>query len=171
MLKGTRVTLRDPELTDLPYFFKWHNDTEIKKQAMLYPYFVEESRVKTWLENIGSRKSTLYFTIETIKDNKPVGYTLFRDISEIHKNCMFGIIIGENEQRGKGLGNETLHLMLEYGFNALNMYKIKLEVLESNTRAVQLYKNAGFVQEGILKDEFFHQKTYHNVIQMALFRK
>ena len=51
------------------------------------------------------------------------------------------------EARGQGLGRRLLERALAEGFG-MGLERIELEVFASNTRAVALYRRAGFVEEG-----------------------
>lgn len=51
------------------------------------------------------------------------------------------------DARGQGLGRRLLGRALEEAF-ALGLDRVELEVFASNSRAVALYRRAGFVQEG-----------------------
>ena len=53
----------------------------------------------------------------------------------------------------------------------LNLYKLYLLVDVENTRAIRIYEDAGFQHEGILKDEFFTDGRYHDVVRMCLFQQ
>lgn len=64
----------------------------------------------------------------------------------------YGIFIGEESARGKGLGTETARLFTDFGFAGLHLHRISLRVLAENAAARRSYEKAGFVQEGIFRD-------------------
>lgn len=47
------------------------------------------------------------------------------------------------------------------------MHKIYLYVFESNQRAINCYKKAGFIIEGILHDHHFAKGEYESVLIMG----
>lgn len=49
------------------------------------------------------------------------------------------------DQRGKGIGSRLLRRILQH-FRSLNLQFAKLEVRESNTKAIELYKKMGFLE-------------------------
>ena len=57
--------------------------------------------------------------------------------------------------------------MIEYAFKELHLHKIMLKVFSYNTRARKNYQKAGFVEEGILKDEVYRNGNYYDIIYMA----
>ena len=55
-----------------------------------------------------------------------------------------GIFIGDESNRNNGYGAETLKLLLDYGFNYLNLNNIMLTVKSFNERAIKCYEKVGF---------------------------
>ena len=67
----------------------------------------------------------------------------------------------------KGIGSEAAKLALDYAFDCLKLHKVMLRVFAHNIRAIQSYKNAGFVQEAYLNDEIKIDNKYYDIILMA----
>ena len=49
-----------------------------------------------------------------------------------------------------------------------NLHKISLEVLETNERAIKLYKKIGFIEEGVKRDEIYKKDKWVNSIIMSI---
>jgi RimJ/RimL family protein N-acetyltransferase len=62
------------------------------------------------------------------------------------------IAIGENELRGKGLGQNAMKLVLEFAFHELNLHRVQLTVFDYNIQAIKLYEKLGFKHEGMYRD-------------------
>ncbi|MFW5872692.1 MAG: GNAT family N-acetyltransferase, partial [bacterium] len=122
MLKGDKVILRPLQKSDWKSSIGWRNDTEIKQQAMLHPYPITDMNEEQWYEEMLQTKSNkqVYFTITTIS-GQPIGYISLQNINYIHRNCYLGIVIGEKEARGKGFGEDSMKLIIDYAFNTLNL--------------------------------------------------
>jgi diamine N-acetyltransferase len=90
------------------------------------------------------------------------------DINFIHRNAEIQIIIKSNFQ-GLGLGKIAMAKGIDYAFNILNMYKVYLYVDAENHRALHMYSDLGFVQEGVLRRHFFVEGTYHDSVIMGIF--
>ena len=63
---------------------------------------------------------------------RPIGNTTPQGLDRRNRSASFGIIIGEPEFRGRGLGTETTRLMLDYAFTALGLHNVMLTVFEFN---------------------------------------
>jgi len=170
MLIGENIILRPVEKEDLELFNIWRNNIDIKNQALMHPFPVTKELDEDWFNYTANDKSnrTVFFTIQD-KDKKVLGYTFLNAINWINRNCYFGIIIGDKDQRGKGIGKATLELIIDYAFHKLNLNKITLEVLASNKAAIKLYKNIGFIEEGLLKQQAFVNGKYEDVKVYSVF--
>jgi len=99
---------------------------------------------------------------------KPIGQVGLLDINKDDKNACLYIVIGEKEYRGKGLSQEILRFICNYGFNDLGLHKIYLEVHADNIAGVKAYEKFGFVEEGFFKENVFANGKYRDEIRMAL---
>jgi len=171
MIIGKRVILRAIKREDIPKLLEIHNNFEIKKQAMFHPFLISQEQDIEWLENINKDTSNraVYFAIEEKKTHNFAGYASLRNIDWVNRNCYFGISLLPDMQ-GKGLGKEATKHIIEYAIKKLNLHKIQLEVIADNKRAIELYKNLGFIEEGILKQQFYFDGIYFDVIVMGYIR-
>ena len=170
MLEGKNIILRPLKMNDWEKSIQWRNNLSIKEMAMMHPFPITEMVEREWYENIMKSKDdkVIYFTITT-RDDDPIGFVLLNKINYTHKNCRLGIVIGETEEQGKGYGQEATKMIIEYAFNKLNLRKVTLEVLSNNKAALHIYHKLGFVKEGELKEHFFWDKKYSNIVIMSVF--
>lgn len=74
------------------------------------------------------------------------------DISYKNRIGTVGIFIGDENNRSNGYGTEALKLLLDYGFNYLNLNNIMLAVKSFNERAIKCYEKVGF-KENYIKNK------------------
>ncbi|MBN2655725.1 MAG: GNAT family N-acetyltransferase [Spirochaetales bacterium] len=67
---------------------------------------------------------------------------------------------------GKGIAGSLISELFSWAPKN-NITKINLKVKEDNRRAIELYKNLGFVPEGILARDFLIDGKYYNSIAMG----
>jgi ribosomal protein S18 acetylase RimI-like enzyme len=85
----------------------------------------------------------------------------------LHK-VEFGVCVLQ-EYWGYGIGKNLLNQSIQWA-DSNGIGKITLSVLETNSKAVELYKNYGFEVEGILKrDKILSDGKYYNTILMGRF--
>lgn len=73
--------------------------------------------------------------------------------------------------RNKGYGTEAIQLILDYGFNYLNLNNIKLDVLSFNERAIACYKKCGFKEYGRRRKSEFINGKYYDRISMDILKE
>lgn len=99
--------------------------------------------------------------------DKDIGIVGLYDIEVISRKAELRILLGPN--RGKGAGTEATRLMVDHGFNALNLHRIWLGTAEGNVAARKCFTKAGFRQEGILQDDFWlPEGGYMNNVRMGI---
>ena len=109
----------------------------------------------------------IQYIIELADTHQPVGSVYFRDIDPQNNSAEYGIFIGEDAARGKGIGTETAKIFTDFGFEILNLHRISLRVLDGNDSAYNTYEKAGFKVEGVFTDMVMLDGHYRNVIFMA----
>jgi diamine N-acetyltransferase len=90
------------------------------------------------------------------------------NINFIHRHTEIQIIV-KSDFQGFGLAKMAMSKGIDYAFNILHMHKICLYVDTENHKALHIYEDLGFVQEGILRQHFFVEGTYHDSIIMGIF--
>jgi phosphoglycolate phosphatase len=96
-----------------------------------------------------------------------IGIVELFNISWKNRRAELSIAI-EAPLRGKGYGYEAINKILELGFKEHGMNRIWLRVIETNNKAIDLYKKAGFLQEGICRTESLRNAQFVNQIQMSI---
>jgi RimJ/RimL family protein N-acetyltransferase len=61
-------------------------------------------------------------------------------------------------------------LLIEYGFNTLNLHRIELTTFGFNVRALKSYLKIGFQEEGRRREAIFANGEYHDSIMLGLLR-
>jgi ribosomal-protein-alanine N-acetyltransferase len=82
-----------------------------------------------------------YFAYSLDQDSQPLGYYIAMKV--LDEVTLMDIVVSKSHQ-GKGLGKLLLQHLLEQ-CNQDNIQQIWLEVRESNSIAINLYDNAGFI--------------------------
>ena len=173
MLTGKNIKLRPLEYGDEILFFKWRNDLDYIALTKSFRLPKHQANEKQWLESVMTDKSnkSIIFVIKTIADSMEVGFVQLNQIDWISRNCSFGIAIPEKDFQGRGFGGEVMNLIFEYAFNILNLKKVLLEVTSFNANSIHLYEKIGFEKEGVLKQHYFWDGDYHDVLIYGLFKE
>jgi RimJ/RimL family protein N-acetyltransferase len=168
ILKGEKVILRPIKMSDAPRFVKWLNDPEVHKFLQTRRH-LSLSFERKWLRNSLKSKSNVNLAICT-NDGTHIGSTSL-ELNKDHNRAVFGIVIGDKKYWNRGLGSEAGRMIIDYGFNKLNLHRIELGVLEYNPRAMKVYKRLGFKKEGVKREHILFRGKYYDDIHMGLLRK
>lgn len=168
-LKGEQVYLRALEPEDLNFLYELENDTaiwEISGTSTPYSKHVLQLYLDNAHRDIYDVKQ-LRLCICTLED-QVVGLIDLFDFDPKNNRAGLGIVIKESNKRSQGIGNESIKLLLEYGFTSLNLHQVFANVAEDNAASIHLFKKLGFEQVGIKNDWIFVNGSYKNEI---LFQK
>lgn len=161
------IYLKPISPADTQNIIRWRNKENVRKNFLDQRLFTVEGHTR-WLNTMVNTGKVVQFIIYEKGTDTPVGSVFLRDIDYSNSKAEYGIFIGEDSARGKGIGTSAAELIIEYGFTELNLHKIFLRVLADNTSAVKSYLKAGFKQEAYLKDEVLIDGEYKDIILMAV---
>ena len=170
IIRGNKVNLRPITMDDTELIVNWRNEESVRKYFIFRDDFTNEMHNK-WMKTKVETGEVVQYIIEDADNNMPVGSVYFRDIDKKNRTAEFGIFIGEEKARGKGLGTEATRAFVEYGFKKIKLHRIMLRVLEENKRAIKSYLNVGFEIEGQAKDMVYLDDEYQDVIFMSMIKK
>lgn len=172
MYIGERVRLRGVEESDLDKFVIWLNDSEVRDNLLIY-WPMTSWQEREWFEGVKKlpiAEKPLVIDVKTEEGWQLIGNCGFHKFDWQARSGEIGIFIGDKAYWNKGYGSEALNLLLQFGFNRLNLNKIYLEVFETNPRAKRVYEKAGFVEEGRLRQDVYLNGRYIDVFVMSILR-
>ncbi len=105
-LEMDNVILRSITLEDTQNILKWRNHPSVKKNFCLQEDLTKETHL-AWFHNKILNKEVVQFIIVDKTSNQSVGSTYLRDIDYKNHKAEFGIFIGEETARGKGIGTSA----------------------------------------------------------------
>ena len=165
-LVGDRIYLSPRNSEDVEKFTEWLNDFETTDYTGRSGILTTLDGERKYLEENSNPEAT--FVIVTLEDNKMIGTVSLEDINWINRTATLGIFIGDKEFRSKGYGTEAIRLILEYGFKYMNLYNIKLDLMEFNERALKCYQKCGFKEYGRRRKCKFVNGKYYDSISMDI---
>lgn len=166
-----KVSLRNITLDDTNNIVKWRNNPNVKKNFCLQDDLTVEVH-ENWFKTRILTGDVKQFIIKDEEQNIDVGSTYLRDIDMKNKKAEFGIFIGEDSARGRGIGSESVKLTIKCAFEELKLHKVFLRVFANNIQAIKAYEKAGFEYEGTSKDDIILPSgEYQDIIFMAIINK
>ena len=165
------VTIRPLELGDTENIVKWRNSVSVKKNLYSQDELKPEQHI-AYFNNVVKTGKCHQFVI-VVEDNGSsfdVGTIFIKNIDNNNHNGEYGIFIGEDDARGKGYARLATEKILKYGFEELNLHRIYLTVMKDNLPAIKTYEKCGFIQEGVLRDEYLRADGYVDIVMMAIIK-
>ena len=143
---------------------KWMNDRAVSDTFDGHRNLTSLSSAKKTVQELTGYR----FFIVLLEGDELIGQISLHNIDHLHRNAFLGIMIGEVEHHGKGYGAEAVRLILDYGFNTLNLHNVMLSVHEDNDAGIACYKKAGFQEAGRRREWFYKNGKYYDVLYMDI---
>lgn len=140
-IKGDRITLRNPVITDIPSLIEWWKEPESNRFDSGETEGPTEDDIKRMSDDIHKGLKT-WFIIEN-QNGIPVGYTLYRQ-RESEKDKIFIATRLGMKFWNMGYGTDAVRTIMKWIFQNFPVEIIRLSVLDFNERAIHVYKKCGF---------------------------
>ncbi len=121
-----------------------------------HPSATRKGGVHTDQEEIQAKqgKEQLYLGIFTL-EGRLVGDIQLAHIDWRQRTADIGAGIARRADRAQGYGFDATLVLLRYGFEELDLYRMTARTAECNTRAVRVLEKVGFVLEGREREAFY----------------
>lgn len=181
-LIGELIQLRALEPSDLDQLYQWENDSSIwSVSGTLAPFsrFVLEQYLASSHQDIYSNKQLRLMIDLTVNDDsdemntetRGIGCIDLFDFDPKNRKAGVGILIADRADRGKGYATEALNLLVDYGFDVLDLHQIYSNVRIDNENSVALFKKIGFEITGLKQDWILDGGRWYDEYTMQLIKK
>ena len=164
------VSIRPITEADTDKIVRWRNAPSVMEHFIYRTPLTVEDHLN-WFRNRVQTGEVAQFMIVDEEAGEEVGSVYLRDIDLQNRKCEYGIFIGEDSCRGKGIGSVAARLALGYAFETLGLNRVFLRVFAENLRAQQSYENAGFRYEGTFRDDVIIDGEAHDMVFMGILRR
>jgi diamine N-acetyltransferase len=165
MLTGSKARLRAPRDDDKNFLVGLRNDVGLQMSLLALPRANSTSRVDEWVARLTNDPASLFFVVADKETDKALGYIQLTKMDFVHGHGELGICLGE-ENRGQGYADDALTLLERHARAVFNIRKIVLYSLASNHRAIGFYKKSGYLSVGTLREQFYQDGAFRDVLIM-----
>lgn len=145
LAEGPRIRIRLRTRDDAASEYRWRSDPENARfdgrPAYREPF--EQFRELVGYEVSHGRNDREQFAIENREGNH-IGTVMLYNFSASMDAAEVGITLGDEAQRGHGLGREAMTVFLRWIWNNRSIRAVYLHALEWNERALRCFKSSGF---------------------------
>ena len=173
MIKGKKIGLRAVEKEDLKTLKEFRNINSFRKNFREKRELSLRDQEK-WVEYLDNTKNINYmFSIVDLSNKEVVGACGLLYIDWVARFADFSFYIGKNKEYCEGIISiEAVKLLLEYGFNTLNLNKIWMELYEFDNKKIDFFvKEFNFHVDGKLRQNCFEDGRFYDSIIISLLEK
>jgi ribosomal-protein-alanine N-acetyltransferase len=102
------------------------------------------------------------------QNDKHIGNISLQSISWVDRSAEIAFVLGEKEYWGKGVMLEAGKMILDHGFNMLNLHRIHCGTTSDNQGMQKLAEKLGMEKEGVRKEALFNNGKFHDVIEYGI---
>jgi RimJ/RimL family protein N-acetyltransferase len=149
---GPRVALVPLDEKHLDATFQWVNDAAMMR-LLGRTARVEPDEHQRWFMGLRTRTDCRYFAVETVDAGRHLGNVWLWDINAADRKSEIRVLFGDEASRGHGYGSEAIALLATLAFTTFEVQRLYAYVFARNPRAKRAFEKAGFVVEGLLRQE------------------
>lgn len=170
-LEGENVYIRESSFADCEYFAEWEKKPEVTQFFTINETRDYEEVVREYLDRLPD-PTQVQFTICSKENDRPVGRIYISRIDDHYDSLdITRIYIADPSMRGRGLGEESLWLALDYAFEVRGCERVTLDYFTGNEIASALYRKTGFVNEGTMRHGGKKNGEYVDLHLMSILRE
>lgn len=164
------IYLRPMTREDTDLIVAWRNSEGVRRNFIYQEPFTPEGH-ESWFKNMIETGKAVQMIICELTTDTPLGSVYIRDIDRLHHKAEYGIFVGVESARGRGVGTAAARLMLNYCFDEEKLHRVYLRVFASNEQAIRSYEKAGFIKEGLLREDVCIDGQYRDITWMAALKR
>lgn len=169
MLTGKNIFLRYLQESDVSErYLAWLSDPDTTRFLETKPGKVTLDELREFVRSHVARSDSRIFGIFDNTDQRHLGNVKLEPIVREHGRAVLGILVGDGESRGRGIGTEAVNLALNYAFSSLNLHRVSLGVISEHEAAIRCYQKAGFLIEGRNREAVFRDGVFVDSVTMSI---
>jgi RimJ/RimL family protein N-acetyltransferase len=171
-LSGEKIELRILSEEDITgKYAGWLNDPDVTafNSHGRFPMTVE--KLRQYVESVSSSNNTLVLAVVEKQSGSHIGNISLQSINWIDRNAEIAFLLGEKHFNGKGIMFEAGRMLINHGFNVLNLHKIYCATSSENHAMQHLAIKLGMEQEGIRREDMFKNGRYVDIIEYAIINR
>ncbi len=160
-LTTERLVLRQLDKTDADEMFFLRSDERVMKYLDRAPAQSIDEAVAfiQMINTVIANNESINWAITLQGGTKIIGDICFWRIDAPNYRAEVGYRL-HPAQHGKGLMNEALKTVLDYGFNVMKLHSVEANTNPENKESIRLLERNGFIREGYFKENYFYDGRF-----------
>ncbi len=169
VLTSPRLMLREVYDSDIPEVFFLRSDEEVMKYTGKSPA-KNYDEILTYIQNqrtARARKKSILWAITLKGDSAVIGLIGYRQFTKEHFRGEVGYGLYPSMQ-GKGIMQEALTAVLDYGFHTIGLHSVEANVDKENIASIRLLERNNFTREAHFKENYFFNGRFIDSVIYSL---
>ena len=166
--KNNIVNLRAIEVSDLKLIQSWRNKPSIQPYVREYRE-MSMPNIEKWYNSIINNKEFIFFIIEDLEKN-PIGVGGLTYVDFINKHADLHLGLYEKPWGDLIYGKGAMDVLLDYGFNYINLNKIYAEIYSIDHAKLELFEKNKFKKDAVLREHFYYNGKYENSYILSILK-
>lgn len=167
-LESDRIYFRDLVEEDIDNgYYNWLNDPEVSRYLETRYSIQTKNKIKQFIIDQTASPNVHLFAICFKENDTHIGNIKLGPINFLHRRGDLSYLIGRKEYWGKGLGSESVEIIIEFAKKTLNLHKIDAGVYEENIGSYRVLIKNGFKEQGRIKDHWYLNNKYQDEILLS----
>ncbi|WP_182201327.1 GNAT family N-acetyltransferase [Paraliobacillus salinarum] len=166
------IELKYFQQSDFNQLISWFNTPDFLFQwgGPNFNFPLTEQQLEDYLRDANKEHSNvLIYSVFDKELERVVGHISLKNIDRKNRSARVAkVIVGDENARGKGIGQNMLTEILKVAFNELKLHRVSLGVFDFNTSAIACYEKVGFTKEGLQRDNFKNGDEYWSLVEMSI---
>jgi RimJ/RimL family protein N-acetyltransferase len=163
------VILRPLAESDVDHIMTWVNDPEVVGNLAAFAgQPLTRADELAWIRRTLASPADVVFSVLDADGARYLGQIGIHQIHARSKVGRLGVVIAARSDMGKGYGTAAIRATLDHAFGALALHKLWVMMFARNTRTRGIVQRLGFIEEGVLREEYFHDGAWHDMVRLSL---
>jgi len=176
--KCKSIAIRSIEKSDLDLVHKWRNSECLRQYFREYRE-LSMTQIENWYYSmLKDNKFEMFIIVDCdtedlgIEKFEPIGVAGITDIDWVNRHGDVHLYIGkDNAWIEDKYSKEVADIILNYGFNNLNLNKLWAEVYEIDEEKLNFFQSLGFKIDASLREHYYRDGVYYTSHILSLLRR
>ena len=171
-LQNDNIILRPLAPSDVPLLLNFFQDMNAMRYylpQMWRTYNLEQlyGLLADWHDQV---TDFVYSVRSADEEGALLGIVNLSGIDWTSHTAEIGVAIVDPAVRGRGLGTQTLTLMLNYAFEQMGLRRVFARVMSENDPSLRLFDKLGFTREGVMREHVARDGRFLDMILFGLLK-
>lgn len=168
-LTGERILLRPLTEDDIAgNYSAWLNNPEVTKYNSHGRFPMTVEKLQAFVRSARSSDSAITLAVIDRETASHIGNISLQAINWVDRNAEIAFLLGEPDFYGKGIMYDAGKLLINHGFQILNLHRIYCGTSADNLGMQKLAVRLGMLPEGIRKEAFFKNGRFVDVHEFGI---